>query len=353
MYTTRRFWVEAKDYVYVQHAAKCFLEALMDDTFREEFYFAFSSIDVEYSKVTMMNDNFYYSFDYDGLNRKLELLLRNTQYFYTKGSIMENVIRTSEILDLGSDIYIITRHDNPEPTHQLRNLFSSIINRCVNRYLELGMLRYRLHATVYYDGSLKYLKSTYWNRTDANEVNYGRYSHENYHTMDRYCLLSDIVDVRGHININLEKTASLLKKRLSTEVIADFGSTDDFGGSATASVLVTRSGHAYGIREDKVRNSSSGDIRLAYEDVKDDSASDKNIDSVDNDDNDEESYVSENTRLAEDTARERRLRALGGDEADSGTDSMVEDVYEVDGDNRVYNVNMYMYNMLLNVLWTR
>jgi hypothetical protein len=86
--------------------------------------------------------------------------------------------------------------------------------------------------------------------------------------MDRYCLLSDIVDVRGHININLEKTASLLKKRLSTEVIADFGSTDDFGGSATASVLVTRSGHAYGIREDKVRNSSSNDIRLAYEDVK-------------------------------------------------------------------------------------
>jgi hypothetical protein len=62
---------------------------------------------------------------------------------------------------------------------------------------------------------------------------------------------------------------------------------------------------------------------------------------VDDDDNDEESYVSENTRLAEDTARERRLlRALGGDEADSGTDSIVEDVYEVDGDDRVYNVNM-------------
>jgi hypothetical protein len=52
----------------------------MDYTFREEFYFAFNSIDVEYSKVTMMNDNFYYSFDYDGLNRKLELLLRNTHH---------------------------------------------------------------------------------------------------------------------------------------------------------------------------------------------------------------------------------------------------------------------------------
>jgi hypothetical protein len=47
------------------------------------------------------------------------------------------------------------------------------------------MLRYRLHATVYYDGSLKLLKSVYLNRTDANQQNYDRYARANYHTMDR------------------------------------------------------------------------------------------------------------------------------------------------------------------------
>jgi hypothetical protein len=114
MYTTRRFWVEEHDYVYVQFAVRCIIDALMDDTFREEFYFAFSGIDIEYKKRNMLYDDFGYVFDYAELTRKLDVLLRDTQYHYTKGTIMENVIKMSEILDLDSDVYITKRHGSAE-----------------------------------------------------------------------------------------------------------------------------------------------------------------------------------------------------------------------------------------------
>jgi hypothetical protein len=305
MYTTNRFWVEEHDCAYVQYAAKCVINMLVDDTFREEIYDAFATINVEYTKKVITNDNFKYHFDYNGLIRRLESLLRDGQYYYTKGTIMENVIRMSEILvDLDSDVYLTKRHGIPEPTMQLRTLFGNVITRCVNRYLELGMLRYRILTTVYYDGSLKPLKTTYLNRTDANQQNYSRYASANYHTLDTYCLLWDIVDMRGHLNINLEKTSELLKRKLTAEVIDEFGAVDVGGTSSqTASVLITGSGPAYDIREDLVRADISHAFLLH---VDNDTESERNIDS---ESDGEDSDASSRERIATRVGRECRMNA--------------------------------------------
>ena len=76
-------------------------------------------------------------------------------------------------------------------------------------------------------------------------------------------MLSDIIDVRGHLNVNLEKTARCLRKKLSSEVLDPFGNVVT-ESTATAGVLVPGSGHAYSIREDKIHDALSTDIRNEY-----------------------------------------------------------------------------------------
>jgi hypothetical protein len=80
MYTTKRFWIEDHDFVYVQYAMRCIMEMLVDNTFCEEIYDAFTRIDVGYKKNVIMNDDFEYTFDYEQLKMRLCALLRNEHY---------------------------------------------------------------------------------------------------------------------------------------------------------------------------------------------------------------------------------------------------------------------------------
>jgi hypothetical protein len=143
--------------------------------------------------------------------------------------------------------------------------------------------------------------------------------------------------MRGHLNINLEKTSELLKRKLTAEVIDEFGAVNIVGSSSqTASVLITASGHAYGIREDLVR----ADISHAFLHVDDDTESDRNLDS---ESDGEDSDVSSRGRIAARVGRERRLDADRDEGDDTGTDSVVADEDEFhneDSDADIQHVNM-------------
>jgi hypothetical protein len=76
----------------------------MDNTFREEMYKVFINIQVRYTRDELMNDNFSYDTDFDRIYDRLASMLQDNLYYYSKGQIVENVVRMTEILNLDSDV---------------------------------------------------------------------------------------------------------------------------------------------------------------------------------------------------------------------------------------------------------
>jgi hypothetical protein len=223
---------------------KCIILARIDDTFREEIHAAFKMMRVEYQKkLMMMNDDFKYVFDCDRLRDRLYALLMDERYHSTKANIIENVVRITEILDLNSDVYMVKRSENL-PTDQLRECYRMIIARCINPYLEVGMMRHQLNVTLYFDGSLLYLKTPYVNSVDYNSENYRKYIYDYNLGQDAECFLNDITDVRGHLDINLEKIETLMKQKvLSHEIIDNFNGNAEIAGVWRCDTLNQRQFH--------------------------------------------------------------------------------------------------------------
>jgi hypothetical protein len=76
-------------------------------------------------------------------------------------------------------------------------------------------MRHQLSITLSFDGSLRYLKTPYVNSVDSNSENYRKYILYDYNLgQDAECFLNDITDVRGHLDINLEKIETLMKQKV-------------------------------------------------------------------------------------------------------------------------------------------
>jgi hypothetical protein len=91
---------------YIQQLLKSVVIAAMDNTFREELYKALNGIVVIYKKLILMNDDFEYGIEFDRLYDRLATLLMDETYYYSKGQIIENVVRATEMLNLDSDVYM-------------------------------------------------------------------------------------------------------------------------------------------------------------------------------------------------------------------------------------------------------
>ena len=159
--TTTNLWIHEDDAVYIQQLLKSVVIAAMDNTFREELYKAFNGIVVNYKKLILMNDDFEYGIEFDRLYDRLATLLMDETYYYSKGQIIENVVRATEMLNLDSDVYMIVKHGVKPPTGKLLRLFQAIMDRCIHPYFQFGMLRHRLNVSLYFNGRLRYVVPTF------------------------------------------------------------------------------------------------------------------------------------------------------------------------------------------------
>jgi hypothetical protein len=202
MYLTNNIWVHEDDSEYVRQLLKSVVIAAMDATFREELHRGFNGLRVQYNKKVMMNDDFEYIIEFDKLYDRLVALLMDDAYYYSKGQIIERMMRVTEMLNLDSDVYMIVKHGiKPPTTEKLMKLFKSVIDRCIHPYFQFGMLRHRLNVTLYFNGRLRYMVPTFpgfMTSSNFNVRNYSRYIHHNTMTHERYyCLLNHIRDIHG------------------------------------------------------------------------------------------------------------------------------------------------------------
>jgi hypothetical protein len=100
MYLTNNIWVHEDDSEYLRQLLKSVVIAAMDNTFREELYRSFNGLRVQYNKKVMMNDDFEYIIEFDKLYDRLAAFLMDDAYYYSKGQIIENVVRVTEMLNL-------------------------------------------------------------------------------------------------------------------------------------------------------------------------------------------------------------------------------------------------------------